>query len=384
MKRAIAIWLLALPLLAYGKQTICLNMIVKNESEVIRRCLDSVKPYIDRWVIVDTGSTDGTQEIIRNYLAEIPGELYESPWKNFGESRSEAFEFAKGKGDYILFMDADDILEFDEGFQFGELTADLYNMWRGIPGFQYLKPQLVKGDMPWKWVGVTHEYLGCDADHNDEVLTGVRYASRDDGASSHDPKKFQKNIDLLTEGLKQEPTNSRYMFYLAESYRDASESGKALEMYQKRAKMGGWDEEIFWSKFQIGEMMQRIGISPKVVLEAHKEAHAYRPHRVEPVYHMATLYNELGDHEQAYRCIKEWLASEKPKERDALFNVVWMEDYGLLFQLSICAHYVGKYQEAIEVCNRLMSIAALPESWRQQTAVNITFPLAKLAEQTEK
>ena len=76
-------------------------MIVKNEKDVIVRCLESVKPVIDYWVIVDTGSTDGTQKIIKKELKDIPGELYERPWKNFGENRSEAFNLAKGKGDFI-------------------------------------------------------------------------------------------------------------------------------------------------------------------------------------------------------------------------------------------------------------------------------------------
>src|SRR5580704_1601575 len=58
-------------------KTICLNMIVKNESRVIQRCLDSVKHIIDYWVIVDTGSTDGTQNVIKDFMKDIPGDLYE-------------------------------------------------------------------------------------------------------------------------------------------------------------------------------------------------------------------------------------------------------------------------------------------------------------------
>ena len=64
-------------------KTLCLNMIVKNESHVIKRCLDSVKPIIDYWVIFDTGSTDGTQRIIQEVLKDIPGQLHERPWVNF-------------------------------------------------------------------------------------------------------------------------------------------------------------------------------------------------------------------------------------------------------------------------------------------------------------
>ena len=80
-----------------ARQSLCLNMIVKNEAAVIRRCLDSVLPIIDHWVIVDTGSTDGTQDIIRAHLKDLPGELHERPWRDFAYNRSEALELARWK-----------------------------------------------------------------------------------------------------------------------------------------------------------------------------------------------------------------------------------------------------------------------------------------------
>ena len=98
-----------------GETKLCLNMIVKNEALVIRRCLDSVRPIIDHWVIVDTGSTDGTQDIIREHLRDLPGELHERPWRNFAHNRSEALELARGRSDYTLIIDADDTLEIAPG-----------------------------------------------------------------------------------------------------------------------------------------------------------------------------------------------------------------------------------------------------------------------------
>ena len=87
--------------------TLCLNMIVKNEEAVIERALSSVLDIIDYWCIVDTGSTDRTKEIILEVLGDIPGELVESEWVNFGHNRTESVELANGKADYILLMDAD-------------------------------------------------------------------------------------------------------------------------------------------------------------------------------------------------------------------------------------------------------------------------------------
>lgn len=372
------IFLVLFPLAVQAKQTICLNMIVKNESAVIKRCLDSVKPVIDYWVIVDTGSRDGTQKIIKKELKSIPGELYERPWKNFGENRTEAFLLAKGKADYILFMDADDILEFLGPPQFPHLDKDLYSMWRGTKDYQYLKTQIAKANLPWKWVGVTHEYLDCDTSYTSDVLNTVKYVALDGGASTYDPQKFLKNVKLLEEGLKEDPTNARYVFYLAESYRDAGDKSKALVWFQKRVDMQGWAEEVYWSLLQIGHILNDLGIAPNVVIEAYKNAHNYRPHRIEALYHLVEMYNQNDLQPLAYDCIKKWEKTPKPTEKDYLFNADWMERYGLLFQRSISAYYAGQYQESLESCDILLTIDDLPKEWRERTLENRAFPLIKL------
>jgi glycosyltransferase involved in cell wall biosynthesis len=366
------------------KQTLCLNMIVKNEAPIICRCLDSVKAIIDYWVIVDTGSTDGTQEVIRTYMKNIPGELHERSWKNWGETRTEAFELAKGKGDYVLFMDADDILEVEEGFKKPYFTADLYTMWRGTASFSYLKPQIVKGDLPWKWVGVTHEYLACDQSYAEEILEGIHYISIDDGATRlHDPEKYRKNVRLLEEGLKKEPDNQRYAFYLAESYRDAGDKAKALEAYVKRVKMGGWEEEVFWSKLQIGHMLKALQLSDAIVAEAYKEAYLYRPHRPEGLYYLAEMLNKTENYSKAYELLKIQPFIPKPEKKDVLFNEDWIEQYGFLFQLSICSYYTGHYQESLDLCDQLMPLENLPEEWKARAKENRKFPLAKLTQVAE-
>lgn len=369
----------AQPLNKTKKQTLCLNMIVKNEAPVICRCLESVKDLIDYWVIVDTGSNDGTQKVIKKFLNDIPGELHERRWKNWGETRSEAFNLARGKGDYILFMDADDILQLDEGCNFGNFEKDLYTFWRGNHNCSYLKPQIVRGDLPWKWIGVTHEYLTCDQPYSDTILEGAHYITLDDGATHKTGvAKYWKNVELLEDGLKQEPGNSRYMFYLAESYRCCNEKGKALEWYQKRVEQGGWAEEVYWSKLQIAHMLNEMGTPYPIVIEAYKDAFNYRPHRVEAPYYMAAIFNQNGQYVKAYEMLKMAAVLPKLQERDWLFNEDWIKQYGLDFQLSIAAYYIGSYEEALASCDQILQKDGLSQELKDQTAYNRAFSAEKL------
>lgn len=191
-------------------------------------------------------------------------------------------------------------------------------------------------------------------------------------------EKYPKNVKLLEEKLKQEPANSRYAFYLAETYRDSGEKGKALEWYQKRANMGGSEEEVFWSKLQIGHMLRDLGLPAPIAIEGYKNAFSFRPHRVEPIYYMAELYNKQENYAKAYEILRVKDFLPKPEEKDILFNENWVADYGLLFQLSICAYYVGHYEEALAACDQLLAKDDLPEAWRKLAEINRTFPLAKL------
>ena len=107
-----------------SRPTIALCMIVRNEAAILPRCLRSVRPLIDAWVICDTGSSDGTQEVIARELADVPGELHETTWVDFGHNRSELLELARGGADYLLLLDADMTVRVDATLP--ELSADAY------------------------------------------------------------------------------------------------------------------------------------------------------------------------------------------------------------------------------------------------------------------
>lgn len=372
--------LLFLPLSAEEKKKICLNMIVKDEKPVITRCLASVKPIIDYWVIVDTGSTDGTQEVIKEFMKDIPGELYERPWKNFEHNRNEAISLAKDKADYLLIMDADDRLEFDPGFTLPALSCGSYRLWIKYGGTTYQRDQLIQTSLPWKWVGVLHEVLTCDVPHSSQIMEKVNYVVSTDGARSRDPKKFIKDAEVLEQALSGEPNNARYMFYLAQSYRDAGQYDKALEWYRKRIERGGWAEEVYFSMLQVALLEQTLGRSEDTVINSLLRAHRYRPHRAEPIYYLAGIYRSQGRHDLSYALIKSWDFYPKPDCKDVLFVQTWVEEYGLLFELSISSYWVAQYQECIDACDKLLEIKNLPKAWRDQTELNRLYPMTKLNE----
>ena len=124
--------------------SICLNMIVKNESHIIVKTLNNLCSYINfnYWVICDTGSTDNTKELIKDFFKEknINGELVEHVWKDFGYNRSEALKAAYNKTDFIFIFDADD--EIVGNFKLPEVyDCDKYTLKFG-KGFEYSRPLL--------------------------------------------------------------------------------------------------------------------------------------------------------------------------------------------------------------------------------------------------
>lgn len=352
------------------KKTICLNMIVKNESKVIERCLKSVKNIIDYWVIVDTGSKDGTQTIIQDFMKDIPGELHEKPWLNFAHNRNEALVLTKGKADYVFVMDADDTLTFSDAFTLPHLNHDYYLILFQNLGTRYYRPLLIDNHLNWQWIGVLHEGLVCQEAKKSAVLEGVVNVIAYDGSRSSDPQKYQKDAAILEEALKTEPANSRYVFYLAQSYRDAGRLQEALKNYEKRVVMGGSDEEIFWSLSEIAKLQDQLQMPFETVMHSYCKAFQYKPDRAEPLYYLARKYRMAGNFCLSYALAK--LALSLPVPCHFLFLEQWIYEYGILQEVANCAFEMGKYDEARSACKKLLGNPHFPLELRKIYQANLT------------
>lgn len=359
------------------KKTICVNMIVKNESQVITRCLGSVKPLIDSWVIVDTGSTDNTQNIIKEFMKDVPGELHERPWINFGHNRNEALQLAKGKADYILFIDADEVLQFSPEFVMPPLDKDSYFLLTMFGGTNYYRLQLIKDGLDWKWEGVLHETVGSPLAKTNGVIPGLVNMPRTDGARSQDPQKFLKDAAVLEKALEDDPKNTRYAFYLGQSYRDAGEYAKAIESYEKRIAMGGWDQEIYWSKLQIAHAQKNLDLPEETFLRSYYNTYHYRPTRVEPLYYLAHYYRGKGNYAAGY--LISQIGLKLPVSNDILFVERYITDWALPLEYTICAFWCGDYAECVRGSKEILAKPNLTDSVRQCVERNMAQALDKMA-----
>jgi len=362
---------------------VCLNMIVKNESAVIERCLDSVLPIIDTWVIVDTGSTDGTQDLIRRKLAQLPGELHERPWVNFGHNRSEAAALAQdqpNKADYLLFFDADDVLARSETFKLPLLTADAYQLWINYNGMHYTRVMLVSTRLRWHWVGVVHEYPhAAPPARTIETLAGAEVIIRPEGARSRDPKKFHRDAELLERALIDEPENPRYVFYLAQSYRDAGETEKALRTYERRIAMSGWEEETWYARWQAARMAEFLKHPPAEVIERYLDAFQARPRRVEPLVDLARMERQRGNLPRAYVYAAAAMRIDRPSG-DILFVDAPSYDWRRQDELAVAAYWIGHYEESKQLSAALLASGHLPASERPRIEANMNFATNKINE----
>lgn len=342
----------------YG-QTICLNMIVKNEAPVIRRCLDSVRPLIDCWVIVDTGSSDGTQDIIRQHWRDIPGELIERPWVNFAHNRNEALDYAWGRADYIFVIDADETIEIEPGFALPHLTADAYNVMVYYEGISYLRKQLVSSRLPWRYIGVVHEYIHCDRAQPGVFLPGIRTLPHTDGARARDPRTFERDAQLLEAALSKEPFNMRYVFYLAQSYRDAGDLPNAIRHYQRRIELNGWMEEVWYAWYQLGRLREQLEQPWPEVMEAYLSAYQVNPARAEPLYRIGLHYQTKREYAIAHLFFAHALTIPFPPV-SSLFIENAIYDYLILVEYAVACFYLGQHDEAIRASNRLLREYKLP------------------------
>lgn len=227
-----------------------LVMIVRDAAGTIERTLAAARPHIGTWTIVDTGSVDGTQDLVRVALDGIPGCLHEREWIDFGHNRSEAFALARGTADWLLALDADMELELDPGF-IPDAYFECYLLEMGTAALSWRLPLLLRGDLPWQSVGAVHEYTTLPERLYRSSPTD-RIRVRHPGAAAS-PEKLRWHAGMLERSFAEDPHDPRTVFYLARTYHQLGDD-RAAELFRRRIDMGGWDEETFCAAYELAGM----------------------------------------------------------------------------------------------------------------------------------
>lgn len=341
-------------------KSITLCMIVKNESKIITRCLDSAEAIIDSLSICDTGSTDDTVKIIKNWAKDNGKEctIHHTPFQNFGYNRTLSVNLAQGAypdSDYLLLLDADMILQNSLAFHVNNLKSDQYLIMQMNQDLKYWNTRLIHAKRSWECVGVTHEYWELKespATGTVGKLENIFILDKEDGGSKQD--KFERDKRLLEEAVQdenQKPLWQRYMFYLAQTYYDLQDYSNAIEWYKKRIAEGGWQEEVYYSMLKIGLAYEQLANRSSVNLKREEllalslfrlqQAWMYRPSRGEAIYHLARIHRELKNYQLAYLFAAEGKSIPFPAN-DLLFVDYTVHDYRFDCELAIAGFYIEK------------------------------------------
>lgn len=298
--------------------SLCVNMIVRQEGRIIRRCLDALVGVASEFAILDTGSTDDTLAQIGAFDA-FPGRVDTSTFRDFAQARNEALALTTTTT-HLLLLDADMVLVVGAGGG-GALRAfvhaagpnAVFQLLQCHGNLEYYNLRIVPVDRVRagcvRYVGVTHEYLHVDGGGGSvRVPRDVAYIQDvSDGGCKHD--KLERDIRLLTEGLALQlhqddvGTRARYTFYLAQSHNDAGNTDAAREYYRARVDMRGtWVEEAAYSLLQLFRLALRER-KEKEALALLAELAATGVRRPEAYYHLAAFYRERGRHAEALQYI---------------------------------------------------------------------------------
>lgn len=321
---------------------IVLVSMVRNECAVITRLLDSVKGVVDGVSVLDTGSTDGTQERVLDWGAEngVLTNLHRSAFVDFSTSRNEAMSRAQNSSvmwgfqladTYALLLDADMVLSAT-AFSPTDLTAPCYSLLQQNNSMEYWNLRLTRLDNPGVYLGRTHEYLSVR--EAAVKLTSLSIKDVGDGGCKAD--KYQRDERLLRMDLRDNPKNYRAMFYLAQTLENLKKPEAARVWYARRRESTEFKEEHWIS----GYYGARCEDTAEKKIAKFGEAFVERPWRAEPLVAAAREYLAMEKYQEAFTLARIAMKLPRP-EKDVLFVEPAAYSAAPLEIIALSGYYVG-------------------------------------------
>lgn len=322
-------------------------MIVKNEDDVLDRCLSSISDLVDEIIIVDTGSTDKTKEIAEKFTDKI----YEFPWiHDFSAARN--FSYSKATKDYILWIDADEVIYEEDREKFRKLketlddSVDSVTMRNneafdedGNVTFSFRRNRLVKRENNFKWKGACHNLL---------VVSGKIINSDIGIAHKKLKKRTDRTLKIFQNRLeKGEKFNVRDLYYYANELYDHKLYEEALIFYDKVIhRPDGWSENKIFACGRISDYYTSIG-DLKNAFKYSFKAFEYTLPRAEFCCRLGKLFIQQQKWNEAIFWYELAANLEKPKDSWGFFSDpywTWIPN----IQLCVCYDKLGNHEKAFE------------------------------------
>jgi glycosyltransferase involved in cell wall biosynthesis len=356
---------------------LALNFICKNESHVIERMLNSVKTITDLIVVNDTGSTDGTQELIKKFGLEnnIPTYVFERPFDDFEKSRNFAMQKLRevvkdlewdSNKTHGYWIDCDENLVVENNFNKDQFVNDLYMMNVYIGQMKYTRNTFFKVSKPFRWYGPVHEFIVCDEKNitsglAENLLVNVQM----DGASwqGKTSEKYLDHAHRLETYISNDRSDARWIFYTAQSYHDSASIAdnkdeneerlrRSLRYYRERTERAdGYPEEVYYSHFRIGTIMRNLEEPWNLTLQECLKAYAVDPSRGESIKTIIDYYLQIGEWSLAYLYSKfaiETFHGKNPYPKRLLFVDEALYNWKFAEAHAAACFYCGRKEEAKE------------------------------------
>jgi glycosyltransferase involved in cell wall biosynthesis len=322
-------------------------MIVRDEEEVIGRCLDSVKDLVDEIIIVDTGSTDSTKEIVSKYTDKI----YDFEWiDDFAAARNRAF--SEATKDFIMWLDADDVLfeeDREDFMKFRESLDDSIDMVmlkynvafdeQGAPTYSFFRERVFNRKNNYQWIGKIHEVI---VPQGNLINVDVPIAHKPVGGK--DPRRNLKIFQKMIAGGDE--LVPRELFYYARELYYNKEYDEAIETFNEFLnKDSAWVEDRINACKDLSVCYYQIGENTKA-LHAMYRSFEYDVPRPE-------ICCDIGKHfydREKFEISIFWYKTALEKNIEDFpqgFKINDCYDFLPCIQLSVCLDRLGRTEEAI-------------------------------------
>jgi glycosyltransferase involved in cell wall biosynthesis len=353
-----------------------LSQIVKNEAHVIERMLNTIKSIVDCVVIVDTGSTDNTKEVIQKWSQDtgIPAFIFDRQFDNFENCRNYAMEMIKDKAEYAFWLDADEQMEILPSFNKNKLDKDLYMFNTFIGNMKYTRNECWKTDLPFRWYGPVHEFIVCDQQNiTSALMEGINVKVQMDGGSwkGNIPDKYKKHSTILEDYIDNKDRNARWVFYTAQSYHDSASIPdnrfeneerfrRALKYYRERVtRFDGYEEERYYSQLRIGSIMKMLEEPWSDCMVELLKAYSMDPMRAESIKIIIDHYLSIGEWHLAFlysKFAKVNFHGKNPYPNRLLFVDEGLYQWRILEVHAAACFYTGRKDEAAATFKELQDV----------------------------